>query len=129
MSRWVMLLGCSYLLPLILDGHAPPTPTPKAPYTVRGTGLFDADRNRFLLNGAELALPAARTETLRILRQRWNLNAVRLRVDVDQWLGEGGAYLEQVADAVKRANAEGLVVILTAAGSDAATPRLSSVRN
>ncbi len=122
MSRWVMLLGCSYLLPLLLDAHAPPTPTPKAPYTVRGTGLFDADRNRFLLNGAQLALPAARTETLRILRQRWNLNAVRMMADADQWLGEGGAYLEQVAGAVKRANAEGLVVILTAAGSDAGLP-------
>lgn len=108
----------------VLDGHAPPIVTPKAPYRVRGVSLLDAESNRFLLNGVQLQLDgaAAKREMFRILRQRWNLNAVRLTVEPEQWLADGAAYLDKVRAAVRVANEEGLVAILAAAGGETGLP-------
>jgi uncharacterized protein (TIGR03437 family) len=54
----------------------------------------------------------------RIVQQRWNMNCVRLPLDITAWQREGAAYLTRVAKAVSLANAEGLVAILAAVGTE-----------
>lgn len=100
-----------------LEAHAPPTPVPKPPYAVRAATLVDANGDSFLLNGVVLPeLSNAGTPTFRVLRQRWNMNAVRLMASPAEWMQEGSVYLDRLADSVRAANAEGLVVILAATG-------------
>ena len=58
---------------------------------------------------------ALTTQTFRILRQRWNLNVLRLPVSPAVWRRDGEDYLSQIAQIVQHANAEGLLVVLVAA--------------
>jgi uncharacterized protein (TIGR03437 family) len=84
--------------------------------------LVDANGAAFLLRGATLPLfdgevpPAV---TMRIFRQRWNLNAVRLPVSIARWKREGQAYLDGVAATVALANRENLVAVVAAVGETA----------
>ena len=52
--------------------------------------------------------------TFRVIRQRWNMNAVRLPVSAAVWKRDGKAYLDKVAAVVALANAEGLLAVLAA---------------
>ncbi|MFN7937998.1 MAG: hypothetical protein U0R19_32010 [Bryobacteraceae bacterium] len=109
MLPWVCLLATLIFAPH-LHGHAPPIPTPKAPFTVRSANLLDADRNRFLLNGVALPFELANRQIFRILRQRWNLNAVRLTIPAE-------TPLETIRATVQLANEEALVPILASSPS------------
>ncbi len=106
--------------------HSVPTPAPVAPFHIEGRGLFDANRRQFVLFGVQMsgldaftpadsdrALVASMTNlTFRVLRQRWNMNCVRLLVSPSIWQRDGKDYLNAVNQIVQRANAEGLVVVL-----------------
>ncbi len=54
------------------------------------------------------------TLTFRVIRQRWNMNTVRLPVSPWIWRRDRESYFASVAEIVRRANAESLWVILTA---------------
>ena len=109
-------------------GHAPPTPIPVPPLTVRGNQMFDSTGAPFLLRGvampgleaispgaADLAgVSAMNAFTFRVLQQRWNMNAVRLPVSAAVWRRDGPGYLDRVAAIVALANGEGLVAVLAA---------------
>jgi len=114
--------------PKAAQAHAFPTPILQGPVRVRGNLLVDASGQTVLLRGAvmpglESAAPGAAeretvaamtTLTFRILRQRWNMNSVRLPVGVPIWQREGQSYLNRVDQIVKAANEAGLVVVLAA---------------
>jgi uncharacterized protein (TIGR03437 family) len=103
----------------ILQGHAPPAYLPVPPLRVNANTLVDATGQVFVLRGAgvpgwETIAPPA----YRIIQQRWNMNCVRLPLDITAWQREGAAYLNRVAKAVSLANTEGLVAILAAVGAE-----------
>src|SRR4051794_7152350 len=52
--------------------------------------------------------------TFRVIRQRWNMNAVRLPVSAAAWKRDGKPYLDKVAAVVALANSEGLLAVLAA---------------
>jgi len=60
-----------------------------------------------------------RRPPFRIIQQRWNMNAVRLPVEVAVWKREGQPYFDRLARVVAAANAEGLVAVLAAVGDEA----------
>jgi uncharacterized protein (TIGR03437 family) len=127
-SRSLLCVLVIVSLPHVLWGHAAPVPTPKAPYRVQGSILIDADRNQFLLNGVQMlglsyadpdevqaaSVMALNTHTFRVIRQRWNLNTVRLAINPAIWERDGQVYMDRIAGAVRLANAENLVVNLAA---------------
>lgn len=81
--------------------------------------LVDGKGDPFLLRGAVLPLfdgTAIPPVTLRVLRQRWNFNAVRIPVSIARWRRDGQPYLDAIMAAVAASNRESLVAIVTAAG-------------
>lgn len=98
--------------------------------------MIDADGGRFQLFSVQLtglsilepnetqqrSVAAINTFTFRVIRQRWNLNAVRLPLNPDIWQRDGNAYLDRIEQAVKLANAEGLVVNLAAIRNSSGLP-------
>jgi len=52
--------------------------------------------------------------TFRLLRQRWNMNTLRLPVSPSLWERDGDDYLGKVAGIVGAANQEGLIVVIAA---------------
>jgi len=128
----------------LLSASSPPTngrrqqltPAPAGPFHVAGGRLLDSRGRRFPLRGT--ALPEFRPETVAIhersgddfgaysgtglsaIRLRFNMNAVRLPVDVTE--ARGGEYFARLAELVKRANGFELVVILAAREPGAALP-------
>ena len=119
-------------------GHAPPTPVPVPPLHVNANQLVDSTSVVFVLRGvsmpgleaispaaADLANVAAMNGlTFRVMRQRWNMNTVRLPVSAAVWKRDGQGYLDRVAAVVALANSESLVVVL-AAQEDAALPSVT----
>jgi uncharacterized protein (TIGR03437 family) len=114
---------------------------PAPPFRVQTNRLVDAKGDPFLLRGAVLPLvdgAAIPPVTLRVLRQRWNFNAVRIPVSIARWRRDGQPYLDAISSAVAAANRENLVAVVTAAGETplpdgvavdfwrAAAPRLRS---
>ncbi|MEO8026487.1 MAG: cellulase family glycosylhydrolase [Bryobacteraceae bacterium] len=111
--------------------HSVPTPAPAPPFHLEGTGLFDANHRQFVLFGVQMQgldamLPteadtrsvAAMTPlSFRVIRQRWNMNCVRLLVSPWVWQRDKQDYLDKVAQIAERANAEGLIVVLVASDS------------
>jgi uncharacterized protein (TIGR03437 family) len=105
--------------------HAPPTLAPRGALRASGNTLLDDAGRRIhlrgvLLPGLNSPDPAPEAEaalnrvTFAVLRYRWNMNAVRLPVSVPLWQRDGQEYLNRVAEVVRLANGEGLVVILAA---------------
>jgi uncharacterized protein (TIGR03437 family) len=135
-------LSCAALLGVVAQvgyGHAIPTPIPQGALRARGNRLVDASGQEILLRGvvmpglekadpkpADLQTIAAMNRvTFGILRQRWNMNAVRLPVGRGIWQRDGQAYLDRVAQVVRLANDAGLVVILAAVeDTDLPSPEL-----
>ena len=102
-----------------MDAHAPPTPIPVPPIRVQANTLVDSTGQVFLLRGVGLpGWDAATTFTYRVIQQRWNLNTVRLPLEVAAWRREGQAYFDRVGKSVALANAEGLVAVLAAVGDE-----------
>jgi uncharacterized protein (TIGR03437 family) len=124
------------LAALAASAHAPPTPVPAPPFHLDANRLVDAKDTVFLLRGGALPLLEADPPPVvgfRVLRQRWNFNAVRLPVSIAQWKKEGAPFLDRIAAAVATANAESLVAIVAPIGDTplefwrAAAPRLKSL--
>jgi Cellulase (glycosyl hydrolase family 5) len=108
-------------------GHALPTPVLKGPLRVSGNLLFDATGNVELagVNVPDI-IGRERNEILfKVIRRRWNLNAVRLPVSVDTWVRDGDRYISSVALAVEQANAADLAVVLVARDNESLpSPRM-----
>ena len=109
----------SWFLLLSLPFAAPPqiTTPPAGPYHVEGNRILDANGSEFLIRGTALPPvtldpfpdfgPFSRT-TLITLRQRMNMNAVRLRIRDDP----SPAYHAFVKELVQKANQLELLVII-----------------
>jgi uncharacterized protein (TIGR03437 family) len=119
---------------------APPqalTAIPQGPIHVERNRLVDRERRAFLIRGA--GLPQFRTHAparssvavgefgphsatvLNTVRQRWNMNAVRLPLSLSDFESDP-RYLEAVAEVVRRANDLELLAILAVDEPDAALP-------
>jgi uncharacterized protein (TIGR03437 family) len=79
----------------------------------------DSTNTPFLLRGVGVPAWDTAAPPFRIIQQRWNMNAVRLPVEVAVWRKEGQPYFDRLSKTVAAANAEGLVAILAAVGDDA----------
>src|ERR1035437_169849 len=92
-------------------GHAPPTPIPVPPLRVKANQLVDSAGAVFVLRGVSMpgleAISPTATDlanvramsgfTFRVMRQRWNMNAVRLPVSAAVWKRAGQGHLDRVA--------------------------------
>ncbi len=103
-----------------------PAAVPTGILQVRRDALVDANGQRILLRGTEVEEPAPTDEnadavsatTFSTIRQRWNMNTVRLPVNVPAYVHES-VYRGTVTDIVRKANRFGLVVVLSAPGATA----------
>src|SRR5262245_54732145 len=103
-------------------------PVPKGFLHVRGNSLIDGAGRTIVLRGAEipaldpadLAGPTLSATTFSTMRQRWNMNALRLPVSTHI---ADPQYLPRVAEVVRKANVAGLVVILAAYDGDGGLPQ------
>jgi uncharacterized protein (TIGR03437 family) len=118
------------------DSVARLTPAAAGPYQVKGNHILDAKGHPYLVRGT--ALPgltlrpadiagdgkefgAFSPSSLISIRQRLNMNAVRLPVSVQEY-EESGPYRARVAEVVRSANRFELLVILAADPADPADP-------
>jgi uncharacterized protein (TIGR03437 family) len=132
-------LGCCVILLTFtsaLDAHAPPTPVPSGPLRADRNRLVDSTGQAFVLRGVRMSglevlqpseaqtrvVEAMTAFTFRVLRQRWNMNALRLPVSPAVWERDGEAYLRTIAAIARTANDERLVVVLAATGGPVPGP-------
>lgn len=104
------------LLAIELAAQPALLPVVQGPLRVSGNRLLDAGGSPFTLLGTSVPedLPLDYAGTMfSTIRQRFNMNAVRLPVKVDSALADP-AYLPRVAELVRRANELELVAILAA---------------
>src|SRR4051794_34262095 len=90
-----------------------PTAAPAGPYHVEGSRILDARGRPYLIRGTEAPPDAWTATALVTIRQRLNMNAVRLPIAGQAW--------RRVEDAVRIANRLELLVILD---TDSAPPAL-----
>src|SRR5688572_25627023 len=112
-----------------LFGHALPTPIIHGPLRVRGNTLLDANGLNVELTGVNVAGATAGQQNpilFKVIRRRWNLNAVRIPVSVGTWTRDGESYLSAVARSVEAANAADLAVVLVAR-EDGPMPSASTI--
>jgi uncharacterized protein (TIGR03437 family) len=105
------------LAALCAFGHAAPTPLIQGPLRVNANALIDGTGNRLELiavNLGDVETAKDRNILFKILRRRWNMNAVRIPVSVSIWNRDGEAYFETVSRVVGVANDAGLAVIVAA---------------
>jgi uncharacterized protein (TIGR03437 family) len=114
--------------------HAAPVNTPVAPLHVTGRFLADANGRTAQLVGVQMRglevftatesskalVNALNPLTFRIIRQRWNLNSVRILISPWVWKRDGQDYIAKVGEIVRQANAEQLVVVLVASNEEQA---------
>jgi uncharacterized protein (TIGR03437 family) len=108
------------------------TPAAAGPYQVSGNRILDAKGRPYLVRGTELPALTLKTadvagdgkefgafsaSSLITIRQRLNMNAVRLPVSPSDY-EESGAYRTRVAEVVRCANRFELLVILAADAAD-----------
>ena len=114
----------------VAPAAARPTLAPSGPFHVSGNQILDSKGRRFLVRGTQvpefhlntvahdnragLDYGAHSATTLSAIRLRFNLNAVRLPLDVRESTRPG--YFPAVANVVRRANQMDLAVILDARG-------------
>jgi Cellulase (glycosyl hydrolase family 5) len=97
------------------------TPIPNGPFHVEGQAIIDSSGQPFLIRGTQLPSLDIRptgfgphsATTLITIRQRWNMNAVRIPVSVAQY-DHDASYLSRLGEIVRRANSLELLVILAA---------------
>src|ERR1700761_4152808 len=122
MRLWVLLL------PVICAAAPVVTPAPAGPYHVEGSRLIDSHGRPYLLNGTRLAQVSASDSdlngmpgyfgalsatTIVTIRQRLNMNAVRLPVDAALYV-EDAAYRRRTRMVVETSNHLELLVVLEA---------------
>ena len=104
----------------VVFGHALPTPVVTGKLQVRGNAMLNSDGTRFELLGVNLPLLSTASPpssiTFKVIRQRWNLNTVRLPVSIRSWEQQGESYLAAAARAVDSANNANVAVVLVARG-------------
>src|SRR5947207_11635136 len=133
------LLLCSSMALFAGAGRdAPPrlTPAPAGPYHVSGNRILDAGGHAYLVRGTEM--PTVTLDPVEIvgdgkqfgvfspssfitIRQRLNMNAVRLPVNAPQY-AERADYRARVGEIVRSANRFELLVILAADAIDKLSP-------
>jgi uncharacterized protein (TIGR03437 family) len=126
----LLVLSAVSLLGAKAGGEAAPrlTPAPAGPYQVNGNRILDTKGRPYLVRGTELPsltlnpadiagdgvqFGAFSASSLISIRQRLNMNAVRLPVSAQEY-EESAAYRGRVAEVVQTANRLELLVILAA---------------
>ena len=134
-SRWAPQSRLAALMSLwaVCGANAPgaqsPTVVPRGSLHVEGSRIVDSEGNVFLIRGTQLpefrTLPSALRggstigfdpysgTVLSTIRQRWNMNAVRIPLNVSDYLADPG-YLQAIVKVMRAANDLELAVILTA---------------
>ncbi len=117
MPPWFLLLSLAFA------ASAQITPPPNGPYHVESSRILDANGREYLIRGTSLPHvtlnpptdfgPFSRT-TLITLRQRMNMNAVRIPID-DAAYKSSPKYRDFVLDLVKKANRLELLAIIESA--------------
>jgi uncharacterized protein (TIGR03437 family) len=118
---------------------ARPTAAPAGPFHVSGNQILDSRGHPFLIRGTRVApfhletathnnragldYGAHSATTLSAIRLRFNLNAVRVPVDVGESVKPG--YFAALGEVVRRANQMDLLVILSATDNSGGQERLS----
>src|SRR5687768_16008017 len=100
--RFVIFIS---LFTSIAMAHSPVTPSPQGALRVQGNTLRDESGIVITLRGAQISglevpgnSPGAQNDaamndlTFGVVRQRWNMNAVRLPVSVAAWQRDGSRY-------------------------------------
>jgi uncharacterized protein (TIGR03437 family) len=106
------------------------TAKPHGPYRVSGNAILDASGRRFLIRGTHVARLSAAEEdhdgfdplsatSLITIRQRLNMNAVRLAIDPDEYL-RSGPFRARADRLIHLANDLELLVIVEAGGASEA---------
>jgi hypothetical protein len=92
---------------------------------VSGASMLDSRNAPFILRGVQMtglniAVPgpadaqriASMTPlTFRAIRQRWNMNALRLPLSIPVWRRDGTTYVNAIVQTTRAANQEQLVVV------------------
>jgi len=135
MSKLCLILACA-VLPAYSSTQQRVTPAPEGPFHVAGNRILDARGRGFLPKGTEL--PAFHPQTvardtrvdrdfgphsatsLAAIRLRFNMNAVRLPVDVTE--SDRPDFFPELVKLVNRAHVTELLVILAAKEPGTATP-------
>lgn len=130
--RWHFIFRVA-VLPLFAASTAHPlgrqelTAAPRGPLHIERNYLVDNQGQPFLIRGTQLPAfgtryPAKSGEfephsatVFSTIRQRWNMNAVRLPLNLADYAGDP-LYLQKVSDVVRRANGLELLVILSVPG-------------
>jgi uncharacterized protein (TIGR03437 family) len=124
-SNWRPLLGALIVLCAASAAAQPgPTPVVRGPLHVEGNRILDSENQPILLRGTQLraldldedpgppaGIAGLTATTFSTIRQRWNMNVVRLLVSVRRWEDEP-AYLDRIDEIVQKANRAELAVIL-----------------
>jgi len=130
---WSVLM-LLFTLPLLAAQNAPqPTPAPNGPYRVEGNRILDREGRSYLIRGTRLPVltgaasdrngsgydfgPLSGTALITI-RQRLNMNAVRLTVRANDY-EESSTYRARASEIIDLANQLELLVILSAEEADA----------
>ena len=123
---WLLSLACALSCQAAESAIPKITPAPSGPYHIRGNRILDASGHEYLVRGTQLA-PITLDEsepfsgtTLITIRQRLNMNAVRLRVNAPQYVTDE-RYRARVKEIVQQANRFELLAILE--------PQLESTRS
>ena len=131
-----LLAGCLAAASLSSAKQQEITPAPAGPFHVSGNRILDSQGRAFLMRGTQLTELHLQTvvrdnragedfgphsaTSLTAVRLRFNMNAVRLPVDVLESGAPG--YFAELAKVVRRANEVDLLVILAAREPGAAMP-------
>jgi uncharacterized protein (TIGR03437 family) len=124
---WFLLLGVACASDRGSKNEAPKiTSAPAGPYQVQGNLILDQNRHQYLIRGTQMPAISAQTAvspggiggygsfsgtTFITLRQRMNMNAVRLPVDPEEYLANQH-FRSGVKQIVQRANQFDLLAIL-----------------
>ena len=122
-SSFLKLASALILCTSLVSGQLTIRPAIKGPLRVQGNLLQDSNGLVVTLQGTQapedLDLKYAGT-MFSTIRQRWNMNAVRLPLNVEE--SETAGYFDRIEEIVRRANQSELLVILAAHEDGAALP-------
>src|SRR5258706_1091420 len=127
-AMWFVLLLLLFDPASFAEGGSVPriTPAPNGPYRVKGNRILDAEGHPYLLRGTEMPTVTLKTSDFAgdgkefgpfspssfvTIRQRLNMNAVRLPVNALLYRANAD-YRARVQEAVSRANRFELLVVL-----------------
>ena len=120
-------LAAAFLLVSLASWAQPQlTPAPRGPFHVEGQDLVDSSGEPFLIRGTQLpgldhptiGFGPHSATTLITIRQRRNMNSVRIPVSVEHFEADA-SYLSRLGEIVRRANELELSVIVAASEPNA----------